>query len=64
MPSDPKECREHAKRCWALAAETKNPILKDSLVDLAQRWTRLALDLQATEEILEKWDRKPDRQAG
>ena len=36
MPGDPNECREHAKRCWALAAETKNPALKDNLVDLVQ----------------------------
>jgi hypothetical protein len=42
MPGDPKECRERAKRCWALAAEARNPVLKESLVDLAQGWTVLA----------------------
>ena len=33
MPGDPKECREHAKRCWELASETTNPALKESLVE-------------------------------
>jgi hypothetical protein len=37
MPGDPKQCREHAKRCWALASEITNPILKESLTDAAQR---------------------------
>jgi len=37
MLGDPKECREHAKRCWALASETKNPVLQESLTDLAGR---------------------------
>ena len=38
MPGDPKRCREHAKRCWALASEVTNPVLKESLLDAAQRW--------------------------
>ena len=49
MPGDPEECREHAKRCWALAGEARNPVLRESLTDLAQRWSRLAVDLQATQ---------------
>jgi hypothetical protein len=55
MPGDPKECREHAKRCWALAAEAKNPALKESLVDIAQRWAVLATDLEATKRLLDAW---------
>ena len=55
MPGDPNECRNHAKRCWALAAETDNPVLKASLVDLAQRWAALATDLEATKSLLEAW---------
>jgi hypothetical protein len=55
MPGDPEECRAHAKRCWALAAETKNPVLKESLVDLAQRWAQLAADLQTTRALLDQW---------
>ena len=60
MPGDPNVCREHAKRCWALASETKNPALKDSLVDLAQRWARLAVDLQFTRDFMAEWAAKPD----
>lgn len=55
MPGDPKECRERAKRCWALAAEARNPVLKESLVDLAQRWAVLASDLEATKRLLDGW---------
>ena len=64
MPGDPNECREHATRCWALAAEVSNPVLKDSLTDLAQRWARLAADLQSTRRLLEQWGDKPDMKAG
>jgi hypothetical protein len=66
MPGDPKACAENAKRCWALASETKNPALKESLIDLAQRWSRLAIDLQAVRELLEKWgpdSEQADRQS-
>jgi hypothetical protein len=55
MPVDPKECREHAKRCWALASETKNPVLKESLVELAQNWARLATELDSTHALLKAW---------
>ena len=46
MPGDPKQCREHAKRCWALASEITNPVLKESLTDAAQRWALLATELE------------------
>lgn len=64
MPGDPEECREHAKRCWALAGEAKSPELKQSLFEIAQRWTRLASDLGATHELLRKWGDAPDKKAG
>ena len=65
MPGDPNECREHAKRCWALASETKNPDLRDSLTDLAQRWARLATDLEVTLKLLEQWaDPREDKRTG
>ena len=53
MPGNPKECREHAKRCWALASKTKNPVLKDSLVGLAQNWARLARELETNKRLLD-----------
>lgn len=55
MPGDPDECRERAKRCWGLAAEAKEPSLKASLLDLAQRWAALATDLEATKRLLAAW---------
>ena len=55
MPGDPNECRERAIRCWALAAETQNPIIKRSLTDLAQRWAHLAAGLETTQRLLENW---------
>jgi hypothetical protein len=48
VPGDPKECREHAKRCLQLADETTNPALKDSLLDISRHWMRLAADLDRT----------------
>jgi hypothetical protein len=64
MPGNPKECREHAKRCWALAAETKNPALKESLVEIAQKWARLATDLEATRALLADWAPEKPKKAG
>jgi hypothetical protein len=53
MPGDPKRCREHAKRCWALASEITNPVLKESLLDAAQRWAVLAAELETIHSLLE-----------
>jgi len=53
MPGDPKRCREHAKRCWALASEIINPVLKESLLDAAQRWAVLAAELETIHSLLE-----------
>ena len=54
MPSDAERCREHAKECWAWAADTKNPSLRDSLTDLAKRWARQVTELEATRILFEK----------
>ena len=54
MPSDAERCRAHAKECWAWAAGTKNPSLKESLTDLAKRWARLATELEATRILFER----------
>lgn len=47
MAADPKECREQAQRCLQLAAETNDPVLKNSLTETAHRWERLAADLDS-----------------
>jgi hypothetical protein len=63
MPGNPKECREHAKRCLQLAHETTNPALKDSLTDIAGQWTRLATDLEVTKLLLDELG-QPQPQTG
>jgi len=54
MPSDAERCRKHATECWAWAAGTKNPSLRESLTDLAKRWARLVTELEATRILFEK----------
>jgi hypothetical protein len=61
MPGDPSECRMHAQRCWALAAEASTSEIKTHFTDLAQRWAGLAADLEATERLLALWvEEQPD----
>jgi hypothetical protein len=52
MAADPKECREQAKRCLKLAAETNDPVLKNSLTETAHRWERLAADLDSDHQVV------------
>jgi len=61
MPIDSKRYKEHAERCLALAAEAVDPVLKDNLLEAAERWTRLASDLASTSDLVEKWDHPPER---
>ena len=61
MPGDPKECREHAKCCWAIASEVTNPVLKESLLEIAQRWSRLAAELDAMQVLLKEWREEDQR---
>jgi hypothetical protein len=58
------ECREHAKRCLALASETTNPMLRDSLEDTARRWARLAVDLERTRLLLDACGNERPKNAG
>ena len=60
MPGDPKEFRENATRCLAMAAEAPDPDLRESLVETAHRWLRLATDIEATDYLP---DTSPDRAA-
>ena len=55
MPGDPKECREHAKRCHQMASETTYPPLTQSLTEIADIWMKLATELEATERLLDEW---------
>jgi len=52
MP-DPKIFRENAQRCLAMAADTPDPHLRESLVETAQRWLHLATEIEADHSLLE-----------
>jgi hypothetical protein len=46
MPGDPRECRANASRCIEFAAQVKFPDLKETFLELAKRWTALAIKLE------------------
>jgi hypothetical protein len=46
MPGDPKECRQRALNCMLLAKEATTEKLKQTFLNLAQSWTRLAVELE------------------
>ena len=52
--ADPKEYRWQAKRCLKLAANTNDTVLKANLIEAAQRWKRLAADLEANATLVAK----------
>ena len=58
MPLDPRECREHAKRCLQLAAETTDPNAQEILTTSAQRWHRLASELADIEASRDEQDKQ------
>jgi hypothetical protein len=51
MPSDPKECRQHALRCTELAERATDSQLKAVLGMLAKRCLRLAADLERARAV-------------
>jgi hypothetical protein len=53
LKADILETDSHAARCWALASEITNPVLKESLNDAAQRWAALAAELETIHLLLE-----------
>jgi hypothetical protein len=55
MPGDPAECRAHARRCSELAANAKTPQLKKTLSDLSRSWAQLAVQLETTQALLDRF---------
>ena len=53
MPGDPKECREHAKRCAELAKVATTPEARDQFLSLQMSWIRLAADLDNAEALID-----------
>lgn len=64
MPGDPKECREHAKRCLELAASSSSPLAKARFEDLAKTWMRLATDLEQTKALVDHWINEDTKKTG
>ena len=53
MPGDPKQCREQARCCLQHAATAASPMVRDNFLSLAESWSRLARELEASKRFLE-----------
>jgi hypothetical protein len=56
MPGDPKECREHARRCAELACTADTPEAKDHFASLATSWIKIAAELESAQALLDALD--------
>jgi hypothetical protein len=52
MPGDPKECRQHALNCMLHANAATTVEAKQTFHNLAQSWTRLAVELESARAFL------------
>jgi hypothetical protein len=62
MFGDPKECREHARRCFESARSASTLAMMVRFEGLAHSWLRLAEDLERAEALLERL-KEPERKA-
>ena len=67
MPGDPKECRQHARRCAELASIATTPEAREQFLSLEQSSRmRLAADLEQAKAFiaaLDKMDTDPPVEA-
>jgi hypothetical protein len=56
MPGDPKECRQHARRCAELASIATTPEAREQFLSLEKSWMRLAADLDHAKAFIEALD--------
>ena len=66
MPGDPKECREHARRCAELAKAATTPEARQQFLSLQMSWIRLAADLdnaKAFIDAMNEMDEDPPKAA-
>ena len=54
---DPKECREHARRCAELACTAGTPEARDHFASHTRSWIKLAAELADDEALLTVLDR-------
>lgn len=52
MPGDPKQCRQHALNCMLLAKRATTEESRQTFHNLAQSWTRLAVELEGAQALL------------
>jgi hypothetical protein len=52
MPGNPKECRAHALNCALLAKNASTPETRATFLHLQRSWTRLAVELEQAEVLL------------
>jgi hypothetical protein len=62
MSGDPKECREHARRCLERARSATSLALVAKFESLAHSWLRLAEDLERAEALVRRLN-EPERKA-
>jgi hypothetical protein len=65
MPGDPKECRQHARRCAELASIATTPEAREQFLSLEKSWMRLAADLKQAKAFiaaLDKMDADPPKE--
>ena len=55
MPSDPNECREHAKECLHWAMTARSSYACERFEELAKMWIRLAVAIERTESFADDW---------
>ena len=53
MPGDPKECREHARRCAELAKLATTQEARQQFLSLQMSWIRLAADLDNAKAFID-----------
>jgi ribosome-binding factor A len=66
MPGDPKECRQHARRCAELASIATTPEARDQFLSLQMSWIRLAADLEQAKAFIDamnEMDEEPPKAA-
>ena len=56
MPGDPKECRQHARRCAELASVATTPEAREQFLALQMSWIRLAADLENAQAFIAALD--------
>jgi hypothetical protein len=53
MSDDPKECREHARKCAELARHAASIEARDHFASLHTSWLRLAAEIECGQSLLD-----------